>query len=237
MRQSEIGAYDVWKLEVRHGESVSLPNLDARLARGSSLETRCASPRPNPRYKEFVARLHALSSRARPWRGITFRSVDLAYASPAHVLSGAGSLTAGGRWNAPGAFPAIYSSTRPGTAIEEAFQLAADFQLAPDDLKPRVTCGIEWDLSAVLDLISATLPGWLKLSEWMRENFMRINESGFETLCQAFGRAVRNSGIAGILCPSVRIKGGINLIVFRDRMRRTEVARVLGEAELKKYLA
>jgi len=193
--------------------------------------------RPNPRYKEFVARLPPLFAHMAPWRGITFRSVDLAYASPAHMLSGEGSLKAGGRWNAPGAFPAIYSSTRPGTAVEEAFQLAADFQLEPDDLKPRVTCGIEWELSSVLDLTIASLSARLKLSDWMRENFTKINDGGFETLCQAFGRAVRNSGIAGILCPSVRVKDGINLVVFRDRMRRTELARVLGEAELNKYLA
>src|SRR6266480_295389 len=117
------------------------------------------------------------------------------------------------------------------------FQFAADFQLAPDDLKPRITCGIEWELSSVLDLTVADLPAWLKLSNWMRENFTKINDSGFETICQAFGRAARNSGVAGILCPSVRVKGGINLVVFRDRMRKAEVARVLGEAELKKYLA
>jgi hypothetical protein len=71
----------------------------------------------------------------------------------------------------------------------------------------------------------------------MHENFTHINDGGFKTLCQALGRAVRNSGITGILCPSVRVKGGINLVVFRDRMRKTEVARVLGEAELNKYLA
>jgi hypothetical protein len=65
----------------------------------------------------------------------------------------------------------------------------------------------------------------------------RLNDGGFETLCQAFGRAVRNSGVTGILCPSVRVKGGINLVVFRDRMRKTDVARVLGEDELNKYLA
>ncbi len=121
--------------------------------------------------------------------------------------------------------------------MEEAFQLASGFQLAPDDLKLRITCGIEWELSSVLDLTVADLPAWLKLSNWMRENFTKINDSGFETICQAFGRAARNSGVAGILCPSVRVKGGINLVVFRDRMRKAEVARVLGEAELKKYLA
>ena len=193
--------------------------------------------RPSRRYKEFVARLAPLSSRARPWRGITFRSVDLAYASPAQVLSGEGSLTAGGRWNAPGAFPAIYSSTRPGTAIEEAFQLAADFQLAPDDLRPRVTCGIEWDLSSVLDLTPAALPRWLNLSDWMRENFTKINDGGFETLCQAFGRAARNSGIVGVFCPSVRVAEGINLVVFRDRLRKRDTMRVLGKEELDKHLA
>ena len=89
----------------------------------------------------------------------------------------------------------------------------------------------------MLDLTPATLPRWLKLSDWMRENFTHINDGGFETLCQAFGRAIRNSGITGTLCPSVRVKDGINLVVFRDRMRKTEVARVLGEAELDKYLA
>ena len=89
----------------------------------------------------------------------------------------------------------------------------------------------------MLDLTTATLPDWLKLSDWMRENFTHINDGGFETLCQAFGRAARNSGITGILCPSVRVKGGINLVVFRDRMRKTEVGRVLGADELKKHLA
>jgi len=193
--------------------------------------------RPNPRYNEFVARLRSLLARAKPWQGVTFPSVDLAYASAAHVLSGEGSLHAGGRWNAPGAFPAIYSSTRPGTANEEAFHLAADFHLAPDDLKPRVTCGIEWNLLSVIDLTTGDLPSWLKLSDWMRENFSRINDGGFETLCQAFGRAVRSSGVTGMLCHSARVKGGINLVVFRDRMRKAETARVLRADELKKNLA
>jgi hypothetical protein len=71
----------------------------------------------------------------------------------------------------------------------------------------------------------------------MREDFTKINDSGFETLCQAFGRAVRNSGVTGMLCPSIRVKRGVNLVVFRDRMRKTEVARVLGEVELKEHLA
>jgi len=100
--------------------------------------------RPNPRYAEFVYRLGRISPKATPWKGVTFRSVELEHASLEQIVSGEGSLKYGGRWNAPESFPVIYSSTRPGTAIEEAFQLAADYDLSPDDLKRRLTCGIEW---------------------------------------------------------------------------------------------
>ena len=152
-------------------------------------------------------------------------------------MSGDGSLKFGGRWNAPGSFQVIYSSRRPGTAVEEAFQLAADYMLTPDDLKPRVTCGIQWDLSRVINLTHGNLPNWLELADWMKENFSRINDRGFETLCQAFGRAARSSGAAALLCPSARVPDGINLVVFRDRLRATDAIRILGEEELKKYLA
>ena len=157
------------------------------------------SVHPNARYAEFVYRLGKFSPKSVPWRGVTFRSIELEHASPEQIVSGEGSLKFGGRWNAPESFPVIYSSTRPGTAIEEVFQLAADYQLAPDDLKPRITCGIEWNLARVIDLTRSNLPPWLKLEDWMQENFSRINESGFETLCQTLGRAARNSGASALI--------------------------------------
>jgi RES domain-containing protein len=192
--------------------------------------------RPNPRYSEFVYRLGKLSPKPARWTGVTFRSVELEHATPEQILSGEGSLKFGGRWNAPESFPVVYSSTQPGTAVEEAFQLAQDYDLSPDDLKPRLTCGIEWNLSRVIDLSEKTLPAWLQLADWMEENFARINDSGSETLCQAFGRAARNSGMSALHCPSVRVPEGINLVVFRDRLRISETMRLLGEEELKKYL-
>jgi RES domain-containing protein len=193
--------------------------------------------RPNPRYSEFVYRLGKFSPEPAPWTGVTFRSVELEHASPEQILSGEGSLKYGGRWNARGSFPVIYSSTQPGTAVEEAFQLATEYELAPDDLKPRLTCGIEWNLSRVIDLTGSNLPPWLKLADWMQENFSRINDSGCETLCQALGRAARNSGMSALICPSARVAGGVNLVAFRDRLRTAETLRLLGEEELEKYLA
>ena len=192
--------------------------------------------RPHKRYREFLARVSRLPKLV-PWKEITFRSVDLDHASPDQILTGEGSLKFGSRWNAPGVFPVVYSSTRPGTAREEAFLLAADYRLKPDDLKPRIICGIEWHLSSVLNLTSADLPAWLNLPEWMHENFESINDSGFETLCQAFGRAARNSGVVALLCPSARLAKGVNLVVFRDRLRKADRMRLLGRAELEKHLA
>ena len=193
--------------------------------------------RPNPRYAEFVFRLRKIAPKPATWTGVTFRSVELEHASPEQIMSGEGSLKFGGRWNAPESFPVIYSSLRPGTAVEEAFQLAADYELTPDDLTPRITCGIEWNLSRVIDLTRNNLPSWVELEDWMQENFPRINDSGFETLCQAFGRAARNSGATALICPSARVSDGVNLVVFRDRLRAAETMRLLGEEELNKYLA
>jgi len=193
--------------------------------------------RPHPRYAELVYRLGTIVPKPHAWQSITFRSVELEHATPKEIISGEGSLRHGGRWNAPETFPVIYSSTRPGTAVEEAFRLAADYELSPDDLKPRITCGIASDLARVIDLTRSALPTWLKLAEWMFEDFSGINRSGFETLCQAFGRAARNSGISALLCPSVRVAEGINLVVFRDRLRKAEMVQLLGEEELQKYLA
>lgn len=193
--------------------------------------------RSNSRYAEFVYRIGRSSLRAKPWGGVTFRSVQLEFARPDHVLSGQGSLVYGGRWNAPGSFPVIYSSTRPGTAVDEAFQLAADFELAPDDIKPRITCGVEWKLSSVIDLATSGIPSWLELGAWLKEDFEKINHRGAETLCQAFGRAARNSGILGLFSPSVQVPKGVNLVVFRDRLHKEDTMRVLGEEELAKYLA
>jgi RES domain-containing protein len=193
--------------------------------------------RPNVRYAEFVSRLRGISPAPGSWQGVAFRSVALEYGKPEQITSGEGSLKFGGRWNAPGTFSVVYASTRPGTAIEEAFHLAAEYEFMPDHLKPRLTCGIEWKLGRVLDLTDKNLPGWLKLEKWMRENFARINHHGSETLCQALGRAARNLGMSAVLYPSARVPGGVNLAVFRHRLRKEETMRLLGEEELKKYLA
>ena len=89
----------------------------------------------------------------------------------------------------------------------------------------------------MIDLTVNGLPSWLDMAAWLKENFEKINDAGNETLCQAFGRATRNSEISGMFCPSARVPSGINLVVFCDRLRKSDSIRVLAKGELDKHLA
>jgi RES domain-containing protein len=192
--------------------------------------------KPNPCYDEFVKKVAEMGRSAAPWMGTTFRSAELKYAKARKILDGKGSVIAGGRWNPPDAFRTIYSSLRPGTAVEEAYALAAQFGLGTTDLRPRLTVGLQWKLRKALDLTCPDLAPWIDLASWLKEDFSTINRQGFETFAQAFGRACHASAITGFLCPSAAVPGGVNLVVFRDHARPPAAARVLGKDELRKFL-
>jgi len=190
----------------------------------------------NPRYDEFIKALQEMSKGAVPWEGVTFRSAELEFAKARKILDGKGSVIAGGRWNPPDAFRTIYSSVRPGTAVEEAFGLATDFGLGEAELRPRLTVGLEWKLAKTLDLTSANLPDWIDLTAWLKEDFRTINRQGFETLAQAFGRACHATRITGFFCPSAQVPGGVNLVAFKDHVRPPSLARVLEKEKLREFL-
>jgi hypothetical protein len=190
----------------------------------------------NPRYDEFVKALPGMIKEASPWEGISFRSVELEFAQARELLDGKGSVIAGGRWNPPDAFRTIYSSLRPGTAIEEAFGVAAHFGLGEAEIRPRLTVGLEWKLAGTLDLRGPNLPDWIDLTAWLKEDFRAINRQGFETLAQAFGRACHGAGITGFLCPSAQVPGGVNLVVFKDHVRPPCSVRVLAKEKLREFL-
>jgi len=127
--------------------------------------------------------------------------------------------------------------------IEAMFVLGADFAFHPHShnvdlvrFARRESAAKDELFARVLDLANNNLPRWLKLEKWMQENFSRINQDRTETICQALGRAARNLGMSAIRYPSARVSGGINLAVFRHRLRKEESMRLLGEVELKKYL-
>jgi hypothetical protein len=56
------------------------------------------------------------------------------------------------------------------------------------------------------------------------------------TLTQALGRAVHDCGGEGLLVPSARVSGGMNLVYFPKLLRGRSNVSLLGEDEVKRWI-
>ena len=168
----------------------------------------------------------------RPWQGAAYRVTSLEYPSPKSILLGQGSFLHGGRWNARGSFRAVYGSTEDTVAVAES-RATADYLRVPMPFPtPRLLVAIELDLEAVLDLTSEEVRAKLEIgaSELAEEDWRQIQETGEESLTQAIGRAVFLERGEGLLVPSARVPGGINVVYLPENLRSSSKVTVL-EAE------
>lgn len=162
---------------------------------------------------------HALALRERggPIEREYFRSVELSYAHPDDVISGAGTRLYGGRFVKPGVL-AVYGSVDEQTAIREA--AARKGRLAgasgtPMTDYPRITYAIAVKLAMHIDLTlgdndaNAILPACLDRD---------LADS------QEVGEFWRLRGVQGMLYPSA-VPGltGTNVVVFRDVAPEPEI--------------
>lgn len=193
--------------------------------------------RPHPFYRRIRQVVRERPTGAKPWSGVVFRSVPLEFARPEQIVDGAGAMKSGARWNAPGSIRALYCSMNPGTAAEESMRLFDAAGLKRTTVKPRLIVGIRYRLQAVMDL--AQLAGAIhgaNLSELLAEEWRGSNADGRETLGQALGRALCDARMEGLIAPSARVPGAMNLVVFPDHLRRTSRQHVLEAVELKMWL-
>jgi len=120
---------------------------------------------PHPDFAQLAARCVDLAKGApKPCTSLGFRFAALKYGGSKDLLSGQGARTSGGRINAIGAFPVIYTSTDPGTATAETFRNFAAFGFEKSKVRPRVFVGVEIKLAAVLDLSDRRIRRRLKLN-------------------------------------------------------------------------
>lgn len=167
-----------------------------------------------------------------PWQGAAYRVTTLEYPNPKSILLGQGSFLHGGRWNAIGSFRAVYGSTEDTVAVAES-RATADYLGIPMPFPtPRLLVAIELSLGAVLDLTSEEVRARLEIggSELAEEDWRKIQETGKESLTQAIGRAVFALRGEGLLVPSARVPGGINVAYLPENLRSSSKVTVL-EAE------
>jgi RES domain-containing protein len=158
------------------------------------------------------------------WRGEGFRFTDATYANLRDLATGEGSLKAGGRWNPKGAFPTLYLSLTPETALAEVLAHQR-IQGIPDVMAtPMTLAGFRVDVQGLLDLTDTAIRRLLRVTlPQLKQPWWPIQHAGREALTQAIGRLAYETGFRGLLVPSAPDRAGRNLALFPDRLVRGEL--------------
>ncbi len=178
-------------------------------------------------------RIKLQSQLFQPWAGAVYRVTTLNYPDSKSILLGEGSFLYGGRWNAIGSFRAVYGSTEDTVAVAES-RANAEYAGVPYPFRtPRLLVTIELSLRRVLDLSLEQARKDLNVSlEILNQDWRKIQDQGQESFTQTLGRAVFQNGGEGLLVPSARVRGGINVVYFPENRQRGSVARVYESEKL-----
>jgi RES domain-containing protein len=155
-------------------------------------------------------------SLAAPWSGELYRSASPRYASKDDIITGAGSKTAGARWNPPGSFHTVYASLDAETALAEALAHFRHYHLPVSKAMPRVIVSLQAKLQRVLAITDGSVRRVLGVSEgrMLGEPWREKQKKGREALTQAIGRLAYEADLQGILVRSAARRAGTNLILF-----------------------
>ncbi len=179
-------------------------------------------------FARFRRKIEQHQELMRPWKGMAYRVTTLDYPSPENILRGEGSFLYGGRWNAPGAFRAVYGSTTDIVAVAES-RATAEYAGIPFPFRtPRLIVSIELDLPKVIDLGDPQTLQALEISaaEFCSEDWRKVRAQGCESFSQAFGRAVFECGGSALLAPSAKVRGGINVVYLPENRCQMNEAQV-----------
>ncbi len=130
----------------------------------------------NPQYDHFVAELRKTKRRFSKWNGIAFRAAHLEFIRVVKLLDGKGSFKFGGRWSAPGTFPAVNLSLTQDAALGESNSHFTYYKLPLADLRPQAIVGVRLRLEKVIDLIHPKGLGkqpWVHLDELLAEDWAK----------------------------------------------------------------
>jgi RES domain-containing protein len=190
--------------------------------------------KPHPRHAEL--RNWAETQRAAAGRvdGTLFRVAGPRHATAADIVSGVGGLHAHGRWSHEGVMRIVYLATEPETAMSEAMAHYRYYRLPKWKAMPKVTVAVRVSVGGVVDLTDATTQAGLPVAmgDVMAEDWRALSGRGDESLAQTIGRAAFAAGLGGLYVPSNASPGGVNLIVFPDRVAVGDALEVLNPADL-----
>jgi len=130
--------------------------------------------------------------------------------------------------------PTIYASTDPATLSAEAYYKGLRHGWTKADFNAQLMVGMHWELQAVVDL---TAPATLKALKVTKREIVSCDwyaeqTAGREPVTQAIGRAAFENLAEGLIVPSARRKGGVNIVYYPSHRLDGSVIQTLNPAAL-----
>jgi RES domain-containing protein len=164
------------------------------------------------------------------WRRTIFRAAPPKWSSGRLITSGIGAQKAGGRFNAPGTFAAVYASTSPELAVRESLAYQRRANLPPELALPLVVKAIEVKVGRAIDLNTEAIVSKLEISSERikTDPWWVYRAKREESFTQAIGRAAHRCGVQAILAPSSQEAGAaFNVFVLPDHIQLPSYLKVL----------
>lgn len=185
----------------------------------------------HPDYPRFesamrtVAANHVLS-----WAGVVYRSAPPKWAAGRDMLTGAGSMKAGGRFNAAGSFPVVYCSATPELAMIESLAFQRRAGLPVERAMPLVFKAISVQVQRLLDLTDTNVLVAFAVTadQLLTDAWWQARLRGEESLTQAVGRAAHANGVQALRVASAHSADhGHNLLLLPDHIAPPSELKVL----------
>jgi RES domain-containing protein len=160
-----------------------------------------------------------------------FRQGVPQWISRPYRYTGVGSVFKGARWSVKALMPTLYASTDLATLAAEAYYKSQRAGWTVAQFQPQLTIHMRWELQGVVDLTNAATLAALNVTanailtcDWEAEQ-----AKGDEPVTQAIARAAFENMAEGLVVPSARHPGGINLVYYPSHRRDGTVINTLGE--------
>jgi len=163
-----------------------------------------------------------------------FRQGVPRWISRPYRFTGTGSVVSGARFSVKGLMPRLYGSTELATLEAEAYYKSQRAGWTPAQFQPQLTIHMRWELQAVVDLMQAATLNALGVTtndivtcDWEKEQ-----TAWLEPVTQAIARAAFENLAEGLVVPSARRTGGLNMVYYPSHRRDGTVIHTLDEAAI-----
>jgi len=186
--------------------------------------------RDHKEYPRLLAAMKVAARHFRPWSGVIYRSAPPKWAAGHDMLTGAGSMKSGARFNAPGRFPAVYGSTTPELAMIESLAYQRRSGLPVERAMPLVFKAISVYVERLLDLSDPTVLTDLRVTahQLLADPWWSSRARGEESLSQAVGRAAHAHAVQALRVGSAHTSDhGFNVVALPGHVRPPSLLKVL----------